>query len=83
MPPGYELSVVYSSCHAGSPATQRVNLRIVQHAVLAARQQDAFAAARFYLTEGAVLLKSIPAQIRQLILHFSNNKGQVNGFVRE
>ena len=30
-----------------------------------------------------VLQKSIPAQIRQLILYISNNEGQVDGFVRE
>ena len=39
-----------------------------------------------YLTESVyklVLRKSIPAQIRQLILHISNNKGLVHGFVRE
>jgi len=30
-----------------------------------------------------VLQKSNPAQILQLILDISNNKGQVDGFVRE
>ena len=30
-----------------------------------------------------VLQKSIPAQIRQLIFHISDDKGQVDGFVRE
>ena len=40
----------------------------------------------FYLTERVnkvVLQMSIPAQIRQLIFYISNNKGQVDGFVRE
>jgi len=39
-----------------------------------------------YLTDffyNAVLHKSIPVQIRQLILYFSNNKAQVDGFVRK
>jgi len=39
-----------------------------------------------YLTgsvDTVVLQKSIPAQIRQLILHISNNKGCVDRFVRE
>ena len=40
----------------------------------------------FYLTESVfkiVLQKSIPAQIRQLVLHIGNNQGCVDGFVRE
>ena len=39
-----------------------------------------------YLTESAykiVVKKSIPAQIRQVILHISNDKDSVDGFVRE
>ena len=39
-----------------------------------------------YLTESVhkvALQKSIPSQIRQDILHISNNKGRVHGFVRE
>ena len=39
-----------------------------------------------YLTESVykdVLQNSIPAQIRQLILYISNDKGDVDGFVRE
>ena len=39
-----------------------------------------------YLTESVynvVLRKSIPAQIRQLILCMRNNQGQDDGFVRE
>ena len=39
-----------------------------------------------YLTESAhkvVLQKSIPAQIRQLILYIYDDEGQVDGFVRE
>ena len=39
---------------------------------------------RPYLTESVyqvVLQKSIPAQIRQLILYISNSKGYVDGFV--
>ena len=39
-----------------------------------------------YLTESVylvVLQKSIPAQIPQLVLHVSDNKGYVDGFVRE
>jgi hypothetical protein len=42
--------------------------------------------ARSYLTESAykvVLQKSVPAQIRPLILYVSNDIGQVDGFVRE
>ena len=31
----------------------------------------------------AILQESVPAQIRQLILHFSSHKGSVAGFVRE
>jgi len=45
-----------------------------------------FAQARSYLTESVykvVLQKSIPEQIRQLILYISNNKGYVYGFVQE
>ena len=42
-------------------------------------------AACHYLTESVyvILQKCIPAQIRELILHISNNKGYVDGFVRE
>jgi hypothetical protein len=39
-----------------------------------------------YLTESVskvVLQKSIPVKMLQLILHISNSKGQVDGFVRE
>ena len=39
-----------------------------------------------YLTEKfrkVALQKSIPAQTHQLILHIINDKGQVDGFVRE
>ena len=39
-----------------------------------------------YLTEKkckVALQKSIPAQTHQLILHISNDKGQIDGFVRE
>jgi len=41
---------------------------------------------QFYLTESVykvVLQNSVPAQICQRILYISNNKGQVDGFVRE
>ena len=41
---------------------------------------------RIYLTESVykvVLQKSIPPPIRQLILHISNNEGQIDRFVRE
>jgi len=40
----------------------------------------------FIFTESVckvVLQESIPAQIRQLIIHISNDEGQVDGFVRE
>ena len=40
----------------------------------------------FYLTKGGhqvLLQKSIPAQIRRLILYISNNKGWVDEFVRK
>ena len=41
---------------------------------------------QLYLTESVqkvVLQDLIPAQIRQLILYISNNRGQVDGFVWE
>ena len=41
---------------------------------------------RSYLTDSVyqlVLQKSIPIQLRQLILHISNSEGQSDGFVRE
>ena len=41
---------------------------------------------RLYLAESVhivFLQKSIPAQIRQLILYISNDKGEVDGYVRE
>ena len=41
---------------------------------------------RFHITQSAleaVLKKSIPTQIRQLILYISNSKGQVDRFVGE
>ena len=36
-----------------------------------------------YSVYGVVLKKLIPAQIRQIILYISNDKGYVGGFVRE
>ena len=47
---------------------------------------DVPALGRSHLTESVhnvVLQKSIPAQIRQRILHMGNRKGYIDGFVRE
>ena len=47
---------------------------------------ERFRAPQFHLKQGVhkvVLPKSIPAQIRQLILCISSHKGQVDRFVRD
>jgi hypothetical protein len=45
--------------------------------------RHAFAALPHLFQSRVVLNKSIPAQIRHLILYISNNEGQVKGFVQE